>query len=159
MPKKKIRKARATPLKAKTKKKPVGKRKPKKAVKAKGSTPDRRNERRINARLPIAARVYWQQESAVNGREEVERYYFTRDLSSSGLFLMTDHPPPLFCEIDIQLSIQFLKDPVHLRGEVVRHESQEGRAVGFGVKFLENPQRLKLLMDELHRALKSGGLS
>lgn len=157
MAKKKAAKSRTAKRKVQPKKK-AAKPRAKKTASPLAIGIDRRTERRINARLPIAARVYWQQESEAHGRQEVERYYFTRDLSSSGLFLLTDHPPPLFCEIDIQLSIQFMKDPVRLRGEVVRHESQEGRAVGFGVKFLENPERLKLLMDQLHRALKSGGI-
>ena len=103
-------------------------------------------ERRHHPRLPICARVRWGDQTDPKVVKTVERYFFTRDLSRSGLFLLTDHPPPLGEMVSVDLAVQYLKESVHLRGKVVRHESDEGRAIGCGVKFMDQDPEFNRVM-------------
>ena len=92
-------------------------------------------EKRAHPRLPICARVVWGKE------QKQEKYFFTSDLSATGLFLITDHPPPVGEELQMELSIPSVKEIFTIKGVVARWEGQEGRALGCGVKFtFINPQ-------------------
>ena len=101
-------------------------------------------ERRVNPRLPICARVLW-------GREE--RYFFSRDLSASGAFLLTDHPPAINEVVEIQFSVQFVPEPIHCFAKVVRHEENAGRATGFGVEFVEVHPQLRSTLARIHQSM------
>ena len=98
-------------------------------------------ERRANPRLPICARVMW-------GREE--KYFFSRDLSASGAFLLTDHPPALDQTVEMQFSVQFMPEPINCLAKVVRHESSEGRAVGFAVEFVQIHPEFRRKLEDIH---------
>jgi len=76
------------------------------------SSGERRSERRHSPRLPICARVRW------GNISENEQFFFTRDISTGGLFLLTDHPPPLQAKLSIELSIQYYREPIRLEADV-----------------------------------------
>jgi hypothetical protein len=105
---------------------------------------ERRLERRLSPRLPICARVRW---------GNVENYYFTRDISQGGLFLLTNHPPPLHKKLLIELSIQYLKEPLRLEAQTVRYESDQGRAVGCGVRLIKTNQKLNTFLKGMGSAM------
>lgn len=115
-------------------------RKPAKSARSVARIPvqrERRKEQRVQPRLPICARVSWG-----SFEDSIERYFFTRNVSASGAFLLSDSPPPIGERIDMEISIQYSPQPIAMSGKVVRHEADaQGRAVGCGVHFSEpNPQ-------------------
>jgi len=102
--------------------------------------------RRSHPRLPICARVIW------GKKEKKEQYFFTSNISGAGLYLISDHPPPLHEELDLEISIPSIRQTFKLKGKVMRWEGKGGRAVGCGVKFQQvNPQLSHMIQEILKK--------
>ena len=87
-------------------------------------------EKRKDARIPITAKV-----SKVE--QDNEDFYFTKDLSVGGLFLVTEEDIPIGTEICLELAIAGVKNLLKVKGKVVRKEEKDGKIVGFGVQFVD----------------------
>lgn len=72
--------------------------------------------------------------------------HYATDISQGGMFIVTDEPPELLSEIDVQVSLPEGHD-VLLRAQVVHiidkaQATRDGRPAGIGVQFLElDPMR------------------
>ena len=87
------------------------------------------SERREHKRIPMSARV------TVHSNLEAS-FYFVRDVSEGGAFILSENPPPIGESLDCQLSREGF-DLVEVAGEVVHHETDGGKVIGCGVKFVE----------------------
>ena len=58
------------------------------------------------------------------------RFYFVKDLSEIGAFLITGTSPPIGAKLDLSFSIRLVKESVDVVASVIRHDDR-----GFAVKF------------------------
>ena len=87
-------------------------------------------EKRSHPRLPITARV------SLSGSDEVS-YYFTKDLSLSGLFLQREEPLDIGHEVHLELAIQGMDHLIKIRAEVVRFVKPPDGGVGLNFKEID----------------------
>lgn len=59
-----------------------------------------------------------------------ERYYFVRDLSEAGAFVLGDEVPAIESTMKLSLTLRFVSSPVEIDAKVVRH-GHGGFAVAF----------------------------
>lgn len=100
---------------------------------------ERRAAPRIAVELPICLRVA-SAADAVHGRSV--------NISKSGVFIATHHPPPIGTLIDIELELPDKKLLLHAKGQVMRH-SPPGAPPGVGVAFTDISYEAQELLDEL----------
>lgn len=95
-------------------------------------------ERRAAPRAGIAAKIEL--------RDRVE-FFFTRDISSVGMFLLCN--PDLVSDDLLQISIAVpeVRQLIQTEGRVVRRVFGEGQQ-GVGVEFINMPDEMRLLLDD-----------
>ena len=102
-------------------------------------------EKRKHARIPVTARV----SMVERGKKD---FYFTKDLSVGGIFLLTEEDIPIGTNLDLEIAVQGMKDLIKLKGKVVRAEREGEKLVGFGVQFVDvardDSKKLKKLLDD-----------
>jgi len=86
-------------------------------------------EKRKHARIPITAKVSRIEDGKKN-------FYFTKDLSVGGIFIVTREDIPIGTEIDLELAVQGVKELLKIRGRVVRIEKDGDKIEGYGVQFI-----------------------
>lgn len=87
-------------------------------------------DKRKHARIPITAKV-----TRVDG--DRNDFFFTKDLSIGGVFLMSDREVPIGTIVNLELAISGVKELISIRGKVVRIEKKEGKVLGLGIQFLD----------------------
>lgn len=113
-------------------------------------------ERRAHARLAVPLHV-----RVLAGKKEVE--LAARDISRSGIFLFSPHPPgPVGTVISLRLSLTAGIKPVDVKAEIVRvvldPEDKKGGVLGFGAHFVElSPGKEQDLLNLLDRAMLGRG--
>jgi uncharacterized protein (TIGR02266 family) len=88
------------------------------------------DDKRKHTRIPVTARV-----STVNG--DKKDFYFTKDLSIGGVFLVTEREIPVDTVINLEISVQGISDLLRIKGKVVRIEKREDKVEGVGIKFID----------------------
>jgi hypothetical protein len=107
-------------------------------------------ERRLSLRMPVCAEVKANAEGS-------ESYYYTKDISATGTFLISETFPRLGVIMEIHISFPFLPEIMKLKGEVIRHHDYKEKDVyrhlrGFGLRFLAVRERdTKVIGDILKR--------
>lgn len=74
------------------------------------------------------------------------REVMVRDLSMGGMFIAED-PPPLGTIVQVQMHVGEL-GKIDISGRVIRH-ARQGDYDGYGIEFLDPPEALATLMNEL----------
>ena len=97
--------------------------------------------------MPVCAEI----NTFIDGRES---YFYTKDISATGAFLISDFFPRLGSTIELYLSIPFMKGLMKIEGEVVRHqdygEKDKYRNLrGFGIRFRTIPEKNVRDIDEV----------
>ena len=98
-----------------------------------GGTQDRRGLQRFNLRLEA---ILQELRDRAEGLE-----LYTRDISSDGAFLYTDHPLPLDSSVELTLMLpvgEVSKSKIKVDGRVIRAE-QDGIAVRFDSRYSFTP--------------------
>jgi uncharacterized protein (TIGR02266 family) len=88
------------------------------------------SERRKHERIPVVARVSRIEEGKNN-------FYFTRDLSVGGVYLKTDEEIPVGTILNLEISIQGIRDLLKMKGRVVRVDRTGNKIEGIGVQFTD----------------------
>jgi hypothetical protein len=102
-------------------------------------------ERRHAPRLPVCAEI----NMVVNGRES---YFYTKDISATGAFVISDLFPRLGTSIEMHVSIPFMDGLMKVVGEVVRHQDYKDKDKyrnlrGIGILFKEIPEEAARAID------------
>lgn len=103
---------------------------------------ERRSFRRVN--LTVKVEIIGGSEG--DGETPSQGFYFTRDISSAGLFLLCNPLLPLNAKIDLSLAIPGIRQLIPLKGKIVRHV-KTGES-GVGVEFFDTPSEFQLLLEE-----------
>ena len=83
------------------------------------------------------------------------RFYFVRDLSESGAFLISPFKPPIGDLLNLEFSIRHLPEPLDIVARIIRHDDR-GFAVTFESMSDEDRIRLrKYLSDNLKKRILS----
>jgi len=100
-------------------------------------------DKRKHVRVPITAKV-----SKISEGEK--KFYFTKDLSIGGVYLLTEEDIPIGTILNLEISVQGLKQLLILKGKVVRVEKKEGKTNGVGIQFIdiadEDMENLKTIL-------------
>ncbi len=76
----------------------------------------------------------------------------TRDVSTHGAFLVTNHKLPLGTKLELSLRLPEVSQPLRATAQVVRYASQNAKAQGLGVRFIdfvgEDQRRLSTHLDQ-----------
>ncbi len=96
------------------------------------------DDKRKHSRIPVTAKV---SRTTDKGKKD---FYFTKDLSAGGVYLVTDRELPVGTVLNLEISIQGIKDLLIVRGKVVRIEKREGKIEGLGVQFIDIDESLSI---------------
>ncbi|MFC2172526.1 PilZ domain-containing protein [Acidobacteriota bacterium] len=112
-------------------------------------------EKRLYPRIPICAQV------RIRGLEEEFRYHYTRDLSANGVFLISEEPLPVGTELEIDISIPFIKDLIVVTGQVVRIDDYKEKETcrhlkGFAVNFVRITDKDREFLSNIADNLSGG---
>jgi len=86
------------------------------------------HEKRRHPRAPIGVIVRAE-------TKEGGRHYYSKNLSSGGMFLLAEEPLPEETKLNLELFLPLVSTPVRIKGEVVWQKRQEPS--GFAIKFTE----------------------
>jgi c-di-GMP-binding flagellar brake protein YcgR len=87
--------------------------------------------------------------------EETNRFYYVRDISESGAFLLSSKPPEIGKIIKLLMNIRLVKETILLTTEVIRKEER-----GFAVTFIDMSEvTRKNLRSALYGNLKESIIS
>ena len=83
---------------------------------------------------------------------------FTRDINEGGLFIETEKPRPTGTLVSMQFNLPGSDEPIQTVGRVVRISPGDAECPpGMGIEFDELTPADRVKIDDIVRALRSGG--
>lgn len=99
-------------------------------------------ERRASKRVDVTARV----EIVKENNERQAQFFYTRDLSTQGLFLLCDPPLALKTTLELTIAIPGVRQLLPLKAKVVRQVKSGEK--GVGIEFYDTPEEFQLLLEQ-----------
>ncbi len=99
-------------------------------------------ERRAFVRIPIGVKVKY---AVKSGSPPESGEVISRDISQNGILILTKDPLPISTEVDLEITVPNLGEPIKTNGRIIRIEEQK-KGYEVGIAFLNLLERSSLFI-------------